>query len=573
MEIFNSYFEITEKEWDFAIFFIAENAANDKLLSNEINKMYQFNPLAFFRSASTNRYFNNAVVTSYPLVKEREIVKIMGVLMQAEQDADAQKELKRIVKKLYPKIYNAFDKFSNESIHIYMESIPPITNEAEADSISAKDVLPVYLAKIFFDEKKVEKFAKKPQLEDLKKAALHGRKIDKHELSWAVFKDNLTSKISLFKLNREVVDSFRTNDNFWKGKTITFNDIDNQFTQLPTRPRDFLELSLGLRDKDFLQNQCTHQNQNKLKSFLQEINGENCAFESNHLAKIFILTQLIKVFMEENGLNMDRFFSRPELYKDVNERVKRYAINIDSDSKHRHFDPITYTYFYFINCFLIEYKDLKERFKSTFPEAQYEQVNDLSDKIQSLKERLEYEKMQKAKISCELEIAQAQLSKYQKQERSQIWNREKEFTDKISILEKELAVLKEGQKELINLRAFFFNQQIEEWREDHTGNNLKQELKEITKGKSNITIGGHPQLRKQLKSVFPQFTILDGTLNTQDFSALDNADYVFFFVQNMSHSTYYKAIEQLAKSEVPYAYIDKNNIDLIAKVMINCLNA
>ena len=125
------------------------------------------------------------------------------------------------------------------------------------------------------------------------------------------------------------------------------------------------------------------------------------------------------------------------------------------------------------------------------------------------------------------------------------------------------------EPELERLRNFFFEQNIGADESDFQAvESGKQE--EIAKYKI-ITVGGHEQLRKNIKDAYPSIMVLDGTLKSQDFHAVENADYVFILTQHMSHAVYYNLMKQLERFHVPFAYLSKTNVGLLAKEMLDSL--
>jgi len=50
-----------------------------------------------------------------------------------------------------------------------------------------------------------------------------------------------------------------------------------------------------------------------------------------------------------------------------------------------------------------------------------------------------------------------------------------------------------------------------------------------------------------------------------------NADLVVFNTKYLSHSAYYKAINQIKKNKIPYIYINNNNINLTLKTIVENL--
>ena len=122
-------------------------------------------------------------------------------------------------------------------------------------------------------------------------------------------------------------------------------------------------------------------------------------------------------------------------------------------------------------------------------------------------------------------------------------------------LSRQLFEEKEKDKELNALREFAFAVQSK-----------------YVANEAEIIIGGHINWRNNLKKKYPSISVMDGHLETADFSVLKNMDFVFLNVSNMSHSVYYKVINILRNSTTPFDYLGRTiNQELYEKEMADIL--
>ena len=150
----------------------------------------------------------------------------------------------------------------------------------------------------------------------------------------------------------------------------------------------------------------------------------------------------------------------------------------------------------------------------------------------------------------------------------------KPYLDEISSLkrriksqDKQLEEERVKESELIGLRNFAFESQS-----IYTPVEESIDLKQLLSSKKVLVIGGHINWRNNLKKKYPSITVMDGHLETADFSILKSADFVFLNVSNMSHSVYYNVMNVLRNSTVPFDYLGRTiNQELYEKEMADIM--
>ena len=154
------------------------------------------------------------------------------------------------------------------------------------------------------------------------------------------------------------------------------------------------------------------------------------------------------------------------------------------------------------------------------------QVDHLRNEVEELKHQLDAERAKN-------DTLKAKITAYQKNDLSAVKKAETRYEEQLRILNEQIRDYEQMKPELERLRNFFFEQNIGADESDvQAVESGKQE--EIAKYKI-ITVGGHEQLRKNIKDAYPSIMVLDGTPKSQDFHPVENSDYVFILTQHMSH--------------------------------------
>jgi hypothetical protein len=103
-----------------------------------------------------------------------------------------------------------------------------------------------------------------------------------------------------------------------------------------------------------------------------------------------------------------------------------------------------------------------------------------------------------------------------------------------------------SRKELATLREHLFKMT-----EDDIEPDKLEEMKQAIAGKRIMIIGGHANWQRRLKQMFPRwrFVAASDYLGTE---TVDGMDYIYFFMDYMSHALYNKSIRMLKDREMSY---------------------
>lgn len=119
-------------------------------------------------------------------------------------------------------------------------------------------------------------------------------------------------------------------------------------------------------------------------------------------------------------------------------------------------------------------------------------------------------------------------------------------------LEKEVTSFENSKKELIELRNYIFNQEIE---------TVEDEIKDIDLNEINgVVFGGHTNWISKMKDILVNWTFVPTESINFDENIIKNNEYIFINTKYISHAVYYKVIKYLT-NENKLRYINSINID------------
>ena len=553
---------LKEKEWAYVLLNIAEIFAFSNSCMLEIKKIYDKDPLLYYQKAQISPYYSHSKVTSYSISTEEKIKKVLGVLYAAEQNEDSLKEILKLIKSIYPAGYEFFSKFNNQTAIEFAKYDPPVYG------FHSTIVIQIYLADKLLSQEQFDRLMSGPSCFDLIKKKYAGDvQPSDRDLAWSVIRTRHEEVLEIVSHNASQEDCSKTKEYVEKIRYTT-DELEEIIINTPKDPDELFIFSL-----------CNHNPHYKskfedeeeiiqaLKKYKNSISGD-----TDPLKEAFAATQGIHGLLELEGINPRRFFYDDKLFNRANEQAARFSSRYSQEKETYEFDPELFACLYSLVCVIRKYQSLKEDYRKLNPESQSLALNLAEDQIQLLKEQLSQEKAKNESLHFELEVAKKRLSGYEKESRTQQWNLENVYNTRISEMQTEISFLQRNRQELLQLRDFFFSlQQTDCFVSDDL--DITSERKKTLSEKRIVTVGGHVQFRKQLKKRYPTFHVLDGTLNTQDFQVTERADHVFIFVQNMSHATYYKLMEKLEHSDIPFTYINTTNFTVIEDIMYRKVGA
>ena len=125
--------------------------------------------------------------------------------------------------------------------------------------------------------------------------------------------------------------------------------------------------------------------------------------------------------------------------------------------------------------------------------------------------------------------------------------------------------LDSDRKELVALREHVYS--LTENDEADTTVSV-DEMKEYLNSLRVIIVGGHSNWRQKMKQEFKDWVYIEPSVSgTLEASVVDKADYVYFFTDTISHSTYFKYMNIVKEHGVDFGYIHGVNIDNTTRKM------
>lgn len=158
----------------------------------------------------------------------------------------------------------------------------------------------------------------------------------------------------------------------------------------------------------------------------------------------------------------------------------------------------------------------------------------------------------------ELEKLRTKLRR-QEQENQALREKNKELDLGLKEAEARNENYKTDHEELVHLRNYVF--QMTEDEKEIPEVNIR-EMEKVLKDKKIVIIGGHSNWTYKLKNKFPRWVFFKPEIsNTLDGKVLDDADYVYFFTDVLSHGTYGKYMKIIRSRGISsYGYIHSINI-------------
>ena len=207
-------------------------------------------------------------------------------------------------------------------------------------------------------------------------------------------------------------------------------------------------------------------------------------------------------------------------------------------------------------------------------ETEYYEIQNYQNKTADMELEIEKFNSALAEKDSEIEFLKKQIEDLKNAESKEAKDIVKPYNEEISFLKKQVEDLSkklsdEQQKadELNKLRTFAFSVQSEDVIEEK-----EISLSELIKDKKITIVGGHINWRNKMKKKYPKLNLLDGHSTSFDVQTLTSSDVVLLHTGNMSHTVYYKMIDELRTSDIKYDYIGKyNNVNLLEQEIAEIL--
>lgn len=286
------------------------------------------------------------------------------------------------------------------------------------------------------------------------------------------------------------------------------------------------------------------------------------------------LMSLDNIFeLEQSEVFQGVTFSKSDHIKILNMAARFHCFKQENGKKTR--VPIdSYISVLIMFCLYRQIKETKTFYFDNNSETVFSQVKYFREENERLQEEVSYWKEElklQKEHSSNLQSIIEKRDVADRQTDNQII---KPYLDEIASLEKKIKIqekqLKEErvkEQELIGLRNFAFESQT-----SYVPAIEELDFKQLCYNKKVVIIGGHINWRNNLKKKYPRIAVMDGHVETADFSILKNADFVFLNTSNMNHGVYYKVMGVLRNTDVPFDYLGRTiNQELYEKEMADIL--
>lgn len=206
-------------------------------------------------------------------------------------------------------------------------------------------------------------------------------------------------------------------------------------------------------------------------------------------------------------------------------------------------------------------KNTKKFYFEHNDETMYFEMEKHENEIAFLNDQIRFNQ----KTIAQLESENALLKKeYKSSFEKEILSLKKELEN----TSKALAEAQEMKNELAALRSFVYQSS-----NDFVPGTNADLLAGRSTDLKGIVIGGHPSWQSSLKEKFPSFEMVSGDGDSKHL--LDHVleyDLVLFNTAYLGHPFYIKVIEKIRHSNIPFGYIQHNNLDIASNEIYTIIN-
>ena len=526
--------------------FIADYIGRAPGLSKTVESIYQRDKERFYQAARNSPYYDkDTILTNGGLMAEVRRKRIYGVLMAAETDKALYAELRGILVKVngeYPKLIDKpsekdLMEFSNHCLKKYGKTklsmsylyilVYLLTEEYGIESIAGFSTVQIMSAEVYertsFTRDRTRQWLKRTNpfdylsisKEDLRLARELKTASDFQSLPDAF--DNLHSGAFLVEPKNQLI-----------AQAVKKAVIDAK-----GRPNDMEEATRVIFTAS---NLCNYFG----LSLFCLLEPYNCLKEETMTA----LKAAASIYTTH-----DTSGPRPFSFSDCTKAILLYSlIKYISDTKIYYFENNDETMF-------SELSFLKQ------------QLQEKDEKTTASQCELEHTRTENERLRRELQAAEGKLAQTSDDKIKQYEQKLRECPAQNAELTKQLAHEREKTSELNALRSFAFDLQS-----DYVPQETTTSLASIAAGKKIVIIGGHINWRNNIKSRFPDLSVLDGTVKTLSTDVVQSADMVFFNTANMVHPVYEKVMDVLRKKNIPFDYLGRSgNPNLVEQEMVSLL--
>jgi len=297
---------------------------------------------------------------------------------------------------------------------------------------------------------------------------------------------------------------------------------------------------------------------------LKDNRGARNRREAEALFKKMPLTRVISsltVIMETFGLSSDFLREAKVGNQQLEEMTKFiYIIKNENDLNERETE-IVFVVSLLIYAIASEYNSLRDGFYEGLKMKVQEQESKEEEKAAAVEEKYRKEI---AELQEQLRMANEEKASL----KSRLATSEKEIArlEKKNVrVELELKKAKESDKELLFLREFFFDNQIDEPVMEIDDDSVKASINRL-KDLKVVVVGGQSNLIKKMKAVLPHFDYVLESEKGRSLSFVKNRDIVFISSVNNNHNLFDKVVDLTKNTNTKLTYLVKNqNLNILIK--------
>lgn len=538
--------EVLMIEKELFLVYLAQLMFDIPRLINEFQKIYQENPLRYYKIAMSSKYYAHPTLNDGNLMGDMAIKRAYGVLLAAESDIRLRERVEGVFYSYDRQLRGMIEKQSRELIERLTYDLYK-KNSALSSHIFAYLLLNHHGG----TNSPVQKYVVNCACSTDKLCEKRG---------------NITNAQAYLESNSDPFEYIEfSSDYVWKvvKETLTFKDIMSMTMAY--------EYDLGIRhDEPY---------NPKIKELIVKCPKDDPCYDE--IQKTLNLIWAFGTNVNLNGLASIRLFFNKAITKaEQKALLKEYSWmhkqqgDMLGDRHKVKLQLDTYVTLLLLRFWIQNEVEVKKTFFENNNETMFSHVSVLNDRIEQFRQDTEGLSKQLDILREENNILRGDLQGFVAAAQREEKDHNLPYLREISILKKENIALEQRlseeqkrTKELNLLREYAFAVQSE-----YVPDEVGVKLEEIVKARKILVIGGHINWRNNLKKKYPTITVMDGHLETADFSVLKSADFVFLNVSNMSHSAYYKVMNVLRNSSVPFDYLGRTiNQELYEKEMADIL--
>lgn len=318
-----------------------------------------------------------------------------------------------------------------------------------------------------------------------------------------------------------------------KGKEIIENDFCMSF--LETLQLRLLHYNEGDPTRISLKH-CSDEQKKQIKEIKKKIYGK-IGLVKDYASLLHCLNgkwegEIFSFLFDFDNLTSSILWNIPWSDQDNDEIIYTYLVRNQGEDPALYYQAAMY-----IRYLIKAYKQVKTHYFANNKETQFAELEAKEKEIIRLISKLDQREAQVKDL-----IEQAE-----------------QLTKQVEKLQKEIESEQLKNNELNSLREFMFSLDTQvEYAEKDIDYNILKTIKAVI-------IGGHEKWQSRMKEILPGCIFIHTDMINFDMAVLDSVDIVFFYVNYLNHSIYYRIIERLRNTKKKIHYLNQQNESLVLK--------